>query len=411
MARALLLWFVLWMTLPTSVRAVQDFRSQDQDSLQACRKIEDSLADAYDHENWAAATRTANLLYECPIERGKVHVWKLRALYRGGEHRTVLEEVNAIRSEFDDEQTPPYPQAGEVLYYGFLSAYAIGEDEIALQMVNDSWRFKDLLSDASKAEIASSRIAAALKLGEYAYALDLVDSMEGHFASVSPFQKAQYWQAEALARLYRALDGAAGDGVDYDAARIRTLLAQARSGYEQTADQKRIVYLDAAEAALLMLEGDVRRAQARIQAAIDDALAMDYAWGSAYARVFAARIDVAAEDGDAALRDLAISEASSKAARTNALAAEIEEVRVRAHVLNWRYDLAATSIWKLRGMEAPGAEHRLHVASLATVGGGGFVPWAVGLGLVSVLAFFAAARAGRVLEAYLPVPTTSRAPH
>ena len=199
MARALLLWFVLWMTLPTSVRAVQDFRSQDQDSLQACRKIEDSLADAYDHENWAAATRTANLLYECPIERGKVHVWKLRALYRGGEHRTVLEEVNAIRSEFDDEQTPPYPQAGEVLYYGFLSAYAIGEDEIALQMVNDSWRFKDLLSDASKAEIASSRIAAALKLGEYAYALDLVDSMEGHFASVSPFQKAQYWQAEALA--------------------------------------------------------------------------------------------------------------------------------------------------------------------------------------------------------------------
>lgn len=219
---------------------------------------------------------------------------------------------------------------------------------------------------------------------------------------------AKYWQAESLARIYRALDGAAGSGVDYDPEHIRDLLARARSGYEQTGEAKRIVYLDAAEAALLMLEGDINRAQARIHAALDDARAMDYSWGLAYAHVFAARIDVAAEDGDAALQDLEIAEASMEAAGTNALAAEIEEVRVRAHALNWRYDLAATSIWKLRVMEAPGAEHRLQVASLATVGGGGFAPWAVGLGVVSVLAFFVAARAGRALETYLPRPPIAR---
>jgi hypothetical protein len=256
--------------------------------------------------------------------------------------------------------------------------------------------------------LAESLSFAYGRVGQYTSSFDLFQATDSMKRSGSVLRQTRLQESEALIRLYRALDGAAGDGVDYDSGRIRALLADARSGYEQTGDEKRIVYLDAAEAALLMLEGDVPRAQERIRAAIDDAQAKDYDWGLAYARVFAARIDVAAEDGDAALHDLAIAEASMNAAGTNALAAEIEEVRVRAHALNWRYDLAATSIWKLRVMEAPGADHRLHVASVATVGGGGFAPWAAGLGLVSVLAFFAAARAGRALEAYLPLPPFTR---
>jgi hypothetical protein len=69
-----------------------------------------------------------------------------------------------------------------------------------------------------------------------------------------------------------------------------------------------------------------------------------------------------------------------------------------------RYDLALRPMWELRMMDAPGAKHRLNVASTSIIGIGGFLPWGIATALLCLAAGFVATRGSQWLIRHLPDP-------
>lgn len=402
MIRHLLIGFLIVISASAvDAYAVNNLQTVDDNRKSVCQTLPGRLEIAYNAEKWETAALIAEQMLQCErahsldayTAHGDIVLWRIRALYRAEQYSELLQEIQRLRDERSTSAIPGL-KMGQVLYYGYLSANRLGEDDRALSYVEAAQAYALHLTAKTRAQVASSRMHAASTAGQYKLGLAAAEDAQQLLsnASVSDEWRARLHRAEAMLRLYHTMDrqdeGALGFGYD----RIRELLRRAESLYTPN-DDASIAYLRAAHSVVFALEGSYNVAEASAQQAIDRARQSQTDWSVGYANLLAARVSVLASDGETALARLDRAE-TILARRGNSARAEIEELRVRAHAVNARYDQALASMWKLRNMEAPGARHRMQMASVATVGGGGFLPWGIATALLCL--------ASGIVATYLP---------
>jgi len=397
------------------VYADDNLQPIDDNRKLGCQSLVDRLETAYEAEDWHVAARVSGRILECERDDSthanatisEMTVWHVRALYRAGSNEDALRVIGGATSSRGGSASSHGTSSvndvakGELLYYGYLAASRLGQDDRALDYVEAAQRYSADLSAETRAKITVSRMHAASNAGQYQVGLRATETARQLLSNpaVHNTQRARIHRAEAVLRLYHVMDrqDEGAMGLDYD--QIRELLQRAESLYPST-DDASIAYLRAAHAVVFALEGSDNVAEATAQRAIDRAERSQTDWSVGYANLLAARVSVLASDGETALARLDRAEAVL-ARRGNSAQAEIEELRVRAHAVNERYDRALVSMWKLRTMEAPGAQHRMQMASVATVGSGGFLPWGIATALLCLASGVVATHLPRWLRAAL----------
>ncbi len=404
---------LLGLAVLCSVSAVDAYADDNLQPIDDNRKLEcqnlpERLNTAYNSQEWRAAAQISERMLECKQEisldaypsSGAIALWNVRALYRSHQHSRLLLKAELFwndRSAYDIRDL----EIGNILYYGYLAASRLGQDDRALDYVEVAQTYASHLSTKTRAQIVTSRMHAASTAGQYEVGLLATEDARRLLGNpeLDPEQKARIHRAEAVLRLYHVMDRQDEGAIGLDYEQVRELLRRAESLYPST-DDASIAYLRAAHAVVFALEGSDNVAEASAQQAIDRAERSQTDWSVGYAHLLAARVSVLASDGETALARLDRAEAVL-ARRGNSAQAEIEELRVRAHAVNERYDRALVSMWKLRTMEAPGAQHRMQMASVATVGGGGFFPWGIATALLCLASGVVATHLPRWLRAAL----------
>jgi len=382
------------MITASLIPAVPAFGSTDI-SIKECITLRNRFNMEAKNQMWQKAQATITRMMPCDLHAtvdedfatAQLYLWKVFVEYNARDYEGVNNSILDFETgSGSSDEIGGIDHVVKIYNFGFQASNVLGRDQLALSRIVSA---RNHVNSSTEVKLAASvfrkNIYAAATVGRYDYAASILNNGIEYLSTRNASQQDLYkvrlqGGVTRLLHLISENDSRRISPKELDGAK---LIFENLKIESSQISPSHAAYFDAMLAMVEALRGDPQEAIAAAEKAVQQTAGSSESWTEVSARLLASRIAVMAGSGGRAIAiidDLPISPTNPFA--LSALA-EAEELRVRAHMMNRQYVSALTSMWTLRGMEAPGATYRMNMASLATVGTESFLPW----GIVSVVLF------------------------